>query len=817
MFSFLPNLHLDRLSFWLGFVAASLFWWIFSKVKEQIPGLRTNLKTRLEGDRKKGTAVLDDRLRKITLFKAQSMHLAAPLFSLDEVLLPPKLLSPALPIEQDGSLPEEDYDQLVIPNIPDWPELAAPYCTQTITIEESIKNGVNIVIIGKPGSGKTVTLAHLASQVARQKPELGDIAEKLPLLIHVGDLKIAETPPYAPFDAILLAVTQMVPVSIRRKLPRYLRSVFISGQVLLLFDGIDELNHADIDKFSLFLSALLKEFPLVRIVMTGADDYLGRLLSQGFVPLALSSWGHQEKRQFVHQWNQQWQQLIDPLLQKRNYKPPVELTILDDWLLSENEILSPLELTLKVWAVYTGDAQGSHITDAIAAHIRRLIPDDKHRAELENLALSTVLAGRSLIPVLEANSLFPETERVIPEMVSSGLFLLRHGDYISFSHSVIMSYLAALAMKEDEQLTRLVAQTTWSGRTLLLHYLVIHYDMNSIVDELIKQGVDDPLNRNLFMVARWIPDAPASEIWRGKVMRQLLELLKREDLCLSVRGRALAALINSNDPSIATVFRQTLTSTSPVVRQLGSLGCGAVRDTKSITDLGGLLSDPVPWVRYSACMALVAINTSSSIKIATEVLMYGDETLGRIAAEALSTLPLLGHEILQESSASNNLLVRRATVFGLMRINQKWTIDILEKMRIEDGQWVVRNAASHAIDVLQQPNHYHPRPLQLPHQTPWLVAFAGKQGGGISPTQSVKEIVFNVLTAGTSDEKRAVLNYLRFVTNPDPGLVGTLYRIIFNEDGPIREAAAYALWLVAMSGTILPSPVEFGLSQTRAF
>ena len=522
MFNFLTNIHLDRLSFWLGFVAASLFWWIYSKVREQVPGLRSSIKARIEGDRKKGTTVLEDRLRKIILFKAQGMHLGSPLFSLDEILLPPRLLAPALPIEPDGSLPEDDYDQLVIPNIPDWPELAAPYCTQTITLEESINNGVNIAIIGKPGSGKTVALAHLASQVARRAPQFGDIANRLPILLHVGDLKISDTPPYAPFEAILLAVTQMVPVVIRRKLPRYFRSIFTSGQVLLMLDGADELNHADLDKFSAFVSAFRKEFPLVRIVIAGADDYLGRFLSQGFVPLALTSWGYQEKRLFIKQWNLQWQQLIDPIIQKHNRKQPVDLAILDDWLLNDNEVLSPLELTLKIWAAYSGDAQGPRTTDAIASHLRRVIPSEKNRPAIERLALSTILAGKYVFPALEASSHFPNVDRAIPDMVDNCILTSHLGDNVSFYHSVLMGYLAAFAMQEDEQLTSLIAQAPWSGRTLLLHYLAIHYDMNAIVDELLKQDIDDPLFRNLFMIARWIPDAPPSEFWRGEVMRQLL-------------------------------------------------------------------------------------------------------------------------------------------------------------------------------------------------------------------------------------------------------------------------------------------------------
>ena len=95
------------------------------------------------------------------------MHLAEFLFPLSEILIPPRLLAHPLPIAPDGSLPVEDNNQLVIPTIPDWPELAASYAVPMITLAEALQNNTNIAVIGRPGSGKTVTLAHLALQVAQ--------------------------------------------------------------------------------------------------------------------------------------------------------------------------------------------------------------------------------------------------------------------------------------------------------------------------------------------------------------------------------------------------------------------------------------------------------------------------------------------------------------------------------------------------------------------------------------------------------------------------------------------------------------------------
>jgi hypothetical protein len=582
------------------------------------------------------------------------------------------------------------------------------------------------------------------------------------------------------------------------------------------------LSQPDLQRLTPFLEALIKEFPQVHFATTCSTEYLDGLLALGIVPLSLAGWNALDKKRFINQWRQQWQKNVEPVIANRKHAQPIDVFQLTGWLLEDTFLRSPFELTLQVWSAFAGDARGPRNTDAIEAYLQRIITSDKTRSAVGKLAVQTILAGQSTFVSSSAGGFFSEIERAIPDLIDRGLLVSRPNTNLSFSHPILGAFLASSEVQEEEQLNQLIAQPAWAGKTLLLNYLAIHLDMSAIVDMLSKMDAGDPLHRNLFAMARWLPDTPPGETWRSEVLRSLVDVLRRESYPLGIRGRAAAALIASNDPSIPTIFRQLLVVSSPVIRQLGCLGCGATLDSKSITDLGGLLSDPSPWVRYSACMALVAIGTNSAIKIATEVLMYGDENMGRVVAEALASQPPYGHDILRESSASTNLLVRRASVYGLVRVKEPWANEILEKMRVEDGQWVVRNAASHALETMNETNPYLPRPLPPPHETPWLVAFASRQGAGISSQQPIKEIVFNVLVSGTSEEKQAAFNYLRLVTNADAGLIGAIYKVIYGEDGPVREAACYALWLMAVSGAALPSRSSSAwdkpaLASTRSF
>ena len=48
--------------------------------------------------------------------------------------------------------------------------------------------------------------------------------------------------------------------------------------------------------------------------------------------------------------------------------------MLGNWLDIESRNLTPLELTLRLWAACAGDWQGAELINALAFHVRRLAP-----------------------------------------------------------------------------------------------------------------------------------------------------------------------------------------------------------------------------------------------------------------------------------------------------------------------------------------------------------------------------------------------------------------------------------------------------------
>src|SRR5512136_2679018 len=91
----LPSLHpLDPLSFFFGFIIATIFWWMVSRARPMWKELRTSLGVRREESQARRVSNLEENHRRVTLRRAQGMHLSAPLFALDEILQEPRLMAP---------------------------------------------------------------------------------------------------------------------------------------------------------------------------------------------------------------------------------------------------------------------------------------------------------------------------------------------------------------------------------------------------------------------------------------------------------------------------------------------------------------------------------------------------------------------------------------------------------------------------------------------------------------------------------------------------------------------------------------------------
>jgi HEAT repeat protein len=854
------GIYIDLLSFWLGVAIATVGWWLLSILRPIVQQIFKSLKEQREAAKARVGSGIEENYRKITHRKAQAMHLASSLFALDEIIEPPLLLAPPPQIEPGIPPYHEDIVSQSLPYLPAWPELGAAYHAPTLTLPQALSGGVNLIVYGQPGTGKTTALGYLASLIVNRSPLAGGLQDRTPFIIHAADLdlplkdvKSAE----ALLEPIIRLVEADAPVFDRARVPDFVSYAFREGRALLLLDGVDEITPAAMQDVSAYLRPLLKAFPKARIVATGAPEHVDGLISLGFVPMALMPWSPEKQKRFLTRWADLWERYVAVEVWAQTTAQPLDSILINRWLDEGNLGLTPLEYTLKVWAAYAGDARGPRAIDAIEAHIRRLTPsgvpaealqtlgmqvnlssqpifnDRKAREWVKSFETPEELSGADQLPVDEtgtatdggADAVDPvkakkkdkakkgssqaSTPRanLLSKLAMSGLLTTHGGSRLRFLHPVFSGLLAGKALM-GRNAEPLLQQPAWTGRTLTMQYVAAFGDATPLVNGLLAME-DRPLERNKITAGRLLKDAPRNAAWRGKVMSALVEILQKEDTPLGLRGQALAAFAFSGDPNAAALFRSLLALPSPLVRRLAAFGAGILRDEKAIEQIAQFIGDPSPGSRMAACLALTAVGTRKALESVAGALVHGDDALRGYAAEALANNSVEGHEALREGIHAEDIPLRHAVVFGLARIAEPWALELLEKVQTEDQQWVVRNAAVEALDARQRINPCVPRLLTAPSETPWLIEFAGKFGMGVTPGQPATDIFLLALKNDDHEIRMGALNYLRYM--PSEGVIGALYPHLYSEDYEMREAAYGILAEMAMSGTQLPDPHQYGL------
>jgi len=851
------SIAVDPFSFFFGFIIASLFWWLVARVRPLWNELRVNLKQQSEETAARRTTTVEENHRRVTLRRAQGMHLAAPLFALEEILQEPRVLAPPPRVEPGGPIATEDIVTLTLPYMPAWPELAAIYNAPTLSLPEALSGGLNLAIIGQPGIGKSVGLAHLASLAANRSEELGALKGAVPFLLHVADLKLPINDAKDLLNPIIESSSEHASVLDLGRIPGFVQNSFRSGRALFLLDGFDELTPDGQQGVSEYLKLLLREYPKIRVVTTGAPEYLDGLIGLRFAPLAMAAWTRQREAKFIEAWGQLWTQFVAVEAWAQTGPEQVDPILLNTWLSADSQGLTPFELTLKIWGAYAGDALGPHILEAIASHVRRLAPSNTPLAALEALAMQVTLTAQPVFDPRKALAWVksfeppeeldvesgpapaasgeegstepgPETPAkkkarkksksapaptpgLLGKMASSGLVVTHPNNKMRFVHPVIGGFLAGNALSGFKADETLLNQPDWAGKILAMRYLATSGDASSLIKNLLEWS-RLPMHRPLLTAARWLRDAPRDASWRGKLMASLAELLQTEGLPLSLRAQAMAAFVASNDPGVSTLFRQLTNTVSFELMRLLALGSGALRDAKSSRTLEGILQVPSISARRAACLALVSIGTTEALEVVARTLLNADEDLRRAAAESLANDPLEGHAMLKDGAGLKDILVRRAVVYGLARIDEPWAVELLQKMQVDDDQWVVRNSATEVLDSLNAhaDDPRVPHPLRPPSESPWVIEFAGTQGVGIPPGAPATDILLAALKSPKEEERLAALPYLK--QNLNDGTVKQIYEAMYGDDSELREAAYLTLWEIGASGFKLPHPTRFGFS-----
>lgn len=754
------------------------------------------LRSQLRSVGKALSVVSTDRYRIEVQTFAQTMHIARAIFALDEIVVEPRLLAPSPPVDpqKEGAISEGALG--VLPNLPDWTYLSGVYHASTISLADALADGANLLITGDLGSGKTTALAYLASATARKDDNAGVASELTPVYIHAGDLPKGRRLEKNPFDSLVRAAQQRVSSRMVSRLPGYVRPQFRQKKGLLLLDGLDEIGPEEIPPIVEWLGRLQEAFPGNRVVAAGPPSGYDGLVKAGLVPVTIAPWTSHEHEVFLTKWAQSWQQFIVPNLPRKRIVD-IDPALITGWLLGSVRGLSPLEMTLRVWAAYAGDVRGARVLESYQAYIERFLsPDERQPAEAA--ALAWLSDGSGVISEREFRRGTP-----VADFIEAGILVRRTGNEVSFFHASVGAYLAARGMVEAV-VPESLEPSNWLPASQAMAFLAMLTDIGEAVQRFLEPS-GDFLETSLFTCARWLRESPVKMAWRSEVLRSLASIASDQLRSYGIRLRAVHALAFSGDASVAILFRRMLTSEVPSSRVLGALGLGGMRDENSIQNMRRVAyEDPSTHARQAACLGLVGIGTESALEALGQILLEADEDVRLASAEALACHPDEGHGMLQDAVEMDNLLTRRAAVFGLARIAEDWALDILDQIVVEDEQWVVRGAAAEAAERRRNPPWKVIPPPDEISEIPWLIEFAAREGLGVAPGRAALEMLRRALNKGQPEEQIAALEAIIYAGGEELNL--ELTHALHASEPYLRDAAFEALWRLHAAGEPIPTP-----------
>jgi HEAT repeat protein len=242
-------------------------------------------------------------------------------------------------------------------------------------------------------------------------------------------------------------------------------------------------------------------------------------------------------------------------------------------------------------------------------------------------------------------------------------------------------------------------------------------------------------------------------------------------------------------PGITYLFKQALQHPDADVRRAAVVGLTKTAGDSDLPAFEAALGDRDPGVCEAAVRGLAYLGTDAATRLLARLLVEGDETLSLVAAEALARCGAEGADLLHQSLELEDMMARRAGVFGLARIGAR---PLLEKAAREDDQWIVRSAAVAALEELEEQEKTYgvAPPLEI-DQLPWLVSWAATQGEGVGLGEAARHMLRRALTEGDAQIRVLAARVLAQAGRPDD--IESLRTALATTDRQVIDAVLEAL------------------------
>ena len=789
MFKWISFFQLEKISFIFGLITATIFWLIISKSKIWYPEIKDSIIRVKNKIQKNQTSGLRTFIFKDALTRAQSNHIAGKLFPLDDIIISPLLLVPdSILALQEHSLFFGEVTSL-IPNIPELPQINRNLPISKMTITEAIQGETNLVVIGLPGSGKSICLAYLASRIAEKNSLCGNQCGKTPFYFHILDTDILNFPNQKLSEVVYKAISQIIPKTNLPKLAKFIQMEINSNNAIFIIDGIDGLLESEANKAFEFIISAANQFPELRFVITASPYYLGKLENNNFLPFQISSFSNENIRELNNKWINGWYENI--FTSSKNLQSFVKEKLITNWVNLSFPNYTPLEYSLFIWGALSGDLKGIDTLSIYQSHFFRIFQDKISFKTLSTLAAKFITAKSSITNTKSYDS------NVLLILEDWGIIKKGNG-YFFFNHIDLLGYLASL---DDSNIQFSQVLNLISRNPIELSYLDFKTSLEDNRDwsnQIIKSDhMSDYFD--LAVIIPWLRHSTAKSPWRINLFKQILTVIQNSNTSMAIKIRLLSAFTYANDPSLEILQRQLLAHPNNQFKILALISISSLSrndsfDPEVINDITGYSNDLLKYV----VLLLSTHEKDSSLDALARLLLSSDENTRKLIAECLASMGKQSEELLKDAITMDDILVRRSAIFGLVKLNELWSYDIIKKLTTEDSQWVIRDLASQAIDFLDSKTKWSIKNRPRIHEHNWLIQFAANQNRGIAPESDPISLLSDILSNGSEQEIIKTLAIIPEYFNDE--IIPKIIELKDSKNKLISNAALTALWRINQTG-----------------
>lgn len=210
-----------------------------------------------------------------------------------------------LKLNHSWKLEEQSLDNLIIPiNVFDKNKKEYLSLSNFIKHKYSKKENPRLLLTGEAGSGKSVAMGFIAREIWKIERE----KILLPIFLTFTDIKKVET--NEEFENIIICILEKYQFERSKKNQRaenYVQENLYKGNILLLLDGLDELEKSTRFEIARFLNQYFRTFPQIPFVISCRNAVWKQnktiFPSLDFERIVMADFTSYEIQKFISKWN----------------------------------------------------------------------------------------------------------------------------------------------------------------------------------------------------------------------------------------------------------------------------------------------------------------------------------------------------------------------------------------------------------------------------------------------------------------------------------------------------------------------------------